>query len=82
MKKSNPKRVKISSEQELRNWLDKNPGDGQRVMLVTYNKASCEKHVSREQIRDALDVYGWDDGPRTTLNGNLIGHVISKHQSR
>lgn len=73
----NLKRIKVSSEQELRNWLAKHPDQEQSIMLVTCNKKSRDKHVSREQVRDALVEHGWADGPRYTLKGNLIGHVIS-----
>ncbi len=78
----NLKRVKISSEQELRVWLNKHPNQEQSVMLVTHNKKFLEKHVSREQVQGALIEHGWADGPRYTLNAHLIGHVISKRQDQ
>ena len=78
MKIPNLKRVKISSEQELRIWLAKHPHQEECVMLVTYSNASRPKYVSREQVRDALTAHGWVAGPRYTLNAILMGHVISK----
>lgn len=77
----NLKRIKVSSERELRNWLAKHPDDDQCVMLVTCSKKSRDKYVSREQVGDALVEYGWVGGPRYTLKSNLIGHVIS-HTAR
>lgn len=76
----NLKRVKISSEQELKVWLTKHPDQDQSVMLVTYTKTSRDKHVSHEQVHEALVEHGWTSERRYTLNPHLIGHVISKHQ--
>lgn len=71
------KRIKVSSEQELRNWLAKNSDCKQEVMIVTCNKKSREKHVSNDQLREALGEIGWAVGRSYTLDGNLVGHVIS-----
>jgi hypothetical protein len=57
------KRIKVSSEQE--------------VMIVTCNKKYRDKHVSSDQVRDALSENGWAAGQRYTLDGNLVGHVVS-----
>ena len=74
----NLKRVKITSEQELKVWLTKQPDQEQSVMLVSYTKTSRDKHVSCEQVHEALSLYGWTSGRRYTLNRHLIGHVISR----
>jgi hypothetical protein len=74
----NLKRVKVSSEQELKSWLSKKSNQKQSVMLVTCNKKSKDKHISHEQVDDALTAYGWIATRRYTLNGNLLGHVIHK----
>ena len=71
----NLKRVKIASEQELSSWLGKNPDHAGDVMVVT--QSSGEKHVSVEQVLAAIAEHGWTAGRRYTLNGNLIGQVIS-----
>lgn len=76
----NLKRVKVSSEQELRAWLNKQPDEDQSVMLVTYTKTSRDKHVSHEQVHEALVEHGWASGRKYTLNSHLLGHLISKHQ--
>ena len=77
MAESKLKRIKVSSEQELRNWLAKNADRQQEVMIVTCNKKSREKHISSAQVRDALGASGWVAGRTQTLVGNLLGHVIS-----
>ncbi len=73
----NLKRVKVSSVQELRNWLGKGPDQHQRVMIVTCNKTSTGKFLSRESVQNTLAEYGWAVETRYTLNGNLVGHVAS-----
>ena len=71
------KRVKVSSELELRNWLAKNSEQRQEVMIVNCNKKSRDKHISSDQVRDALGENGWSAGQSYTLDGNLVGHVVS-----
>ena len=69
------KRVKVSSEQELRSWLAKNGGVAQHVMIVTCNKTSPDKYIRSEDVRRALLEQGWTAGQSFTLSGNLTGHV-------
>ncbi len=71
------KRVKISSELDLRTWLAKNSELRQEVMIVTCNKSSPDKYVSSDQVRNVLGESGWAAGRRYTLDGNLVGHVVS-----
>lgn len=71
------KRVKVSTEQELRTWLNKNSECPQEVMITTCNKASRKKHLSSQQVRKTAAECGWIPGRSYTLDGNLHGHVIS-----
>jgi hypothetical protein len=68
------KRIRVSSEQELDNWLAKNSEMGE-VLLVTCGKKSLEKFISSEQVRATLGLHGWTAGSSYTLKGNLVGHV-------
>ena len=70
------KRIKVSSEEELRSRLATGPGDA--VMIVTCNKTSRDKHVSNEQVSGVLGELGWSLGRRYTLSGNLVGHVARR----
>ena len=72
------KRINISSEQELRIWLEKHVYQAEDVMLVTHTKEAHRKYVGVEQVHTALATYGWVAGRRYTLNGDLLGHVITK----
>lgn len=78
MSKFKLKRVKVSSVLELRNWLAKNSTPEQRVMIVTCNGKSAEKHISSAKVRDALKGTGWIIEQNQELAGNPLGHVISK----
>jgi len=71
------KRIKVSSEQELRSWLAKNSEREQEVMIITCNKKSRDKHLSRDQVRCALNEHGWAAGQSYTLGGNLVGQVVN-----
>jgi len=70
------KRVKVSSEVELRNWLTKNSGFDGEVMIVTCNKKSRDKYLSGDQVRGVLADLGWTAGRSYTLDGDLVGHVV------
>ncbi|MCK0168797.1 hypothetical protein MWU52_14655 [Jannaschia sp. S6380] len=71
------KRVKVSSEQELRTWLAKNADGTQSVMVVTCDRNSRDKFVGSDQVRAAAAAHGWAAGRSYTLRGNLVGHVVS-----
>ena len=77
MNMPNLKRVRVASVHELRIWLEKNSGEDHRVMIVTCDRRSPSKYVSSENVRNILDEYGWMSERSYTLNGNLLGHVIS-----
>ena len=71
------KRIRVSSEQDLRNWLVRNSDQSQEVMIVTCNKGSRDKHVSRELVLDQASQNGWEAARSYTLDGGLVGHVVS-----
>lgn len=71
------KHVRISSQQELRNWIEKNSNLNGEFMIVTYSKKSPKKHVRTVQVRDTLERTGWSLSRSFTLNGDLVGHVVS-----
>ncbi len=75
------KRIKISSERDLRHWLAAGPVVDGSVMLVTFNRTSPAKHVSHAEVHAALSEHGWVSERRYTLNSTLVGHVIRKEQS-
>ena len=46
-------------------------------MIVTCNKKSRDKYISSIQVRDAAREHGWNAGRSYSLDGNLMGHVLS-----
>lgn len=70
------KRIKVSSQGQLQTWLAKNADCPGEVMIVTCDKTSRDKYLSTAQVEKALRDHGWSAGPRYTLIGNLIGHVV------
>ncbi|WP_439142852.1 hypothetical protein [Planktotalea sp.] len=71
------KRATIASEDGLRVWLKNNSDLAESVMLVTHSNPRSSKHVSTEQVANALTNSRWSAGRRYTLNDNLLGHVIT-----
>jgi len=70
------KRMRVSTEQELRNWISKNHlQDIEEVLIVTCSKKSPKKYVSSAQVRDVLREKGWTVSRSYTLEGSLVGHV-------
>jgi citrate lyase synthetase len=69
------KRIKVSSEEELHNWLRKNSDLAEEVMLVTCGQKSRNKHISSAVVRRVLSENGWSAGKSYTLVGNLEGHI-------
>ncbi len=76
------KHIRVSSESELRSWLSKHADQFQEALLVTCGKKSRDKHVTCDQVLDALADHEWSRGRSYTLKGNLIGHVAKRNHQR
>jgi hypothetical protein len=72
------KRVKVSTEAELRTWLAQNATLDQEVMIISCGKRSKDKHLSSATVRRVLQACGWASRGGYTLNGNLLGHVAAR----
>ena len=70
------KRVKVTSEQQLRTWLRQSRPDLREVMIVTNNRRSRETYLGTAQVRDVVGETGWTAVMSYTLPGNQLGHVI------
>lgn len=68
------KRIKVSSVDELRNKLGKEPETLREVVIVTCDKSSPEKYLSSDLVREVLAELGWTKAQSYTLAGNLVGH--------
>lgn len=72
------KRVRISSIDQLQDWLRKNCEHPGPVMLVTSLRPESAGFLERDRIAKTLAKHGWTAGPRYTLSEDRLGHVISR----
>ena len=72
------KRVRISTDLELRRWLAKGGGDGGPVMLVTKASGAPGACLGGAEVRAAIRKAGYHAGRSYTLNGGLLGHVVER----
>lgn len=77
------KRIRISSQIDLTTWLSKSAAqadiaDMNSVMLVSHSDKANKSHLSVNEVREALNEQAWKLERSYTLNGGLLGHVISR----
>ena len=73
----NFQKVEVTSQEELRDWLEQHHQQEESVWLVTYLKAVPEKYLSREGVLDELICFGWIDGIRRKLDEQRTMQLIS-----
>lgn len=74
--------VEISSQEELRRWLQEHHADEDSVWLVTYKKHAGGRYVSREAVLDELLCFGWIDGRRMKLDDDRTMQLISPRRAQ
>ncbi len=77
IKTENFEKVKVTSAEELREWLENNHTQQESVWLVTFKKAVPEKYLSTSEVLDELLCYGWIDGIRRKLDEKRTMQLIS-----
>ncbi|GHB34122.1 YdeI/OmpD-associated family protein [Mongoliitalea lutea] len=77
----NFKKVEVSSQQDLRIWLEKHHQKEESVWLVTFKKSVPEKYVSTSEVLDELLCYGWIDGIRRKLDEDRTMQLISPRKA-
>ena len=80
IKTENFQKVEISSQKELRSWLNDNHAQQESVWLVTYKKSESDKYVSRWEVLDELICFGWIDGIRRKLDDKKTMQLISQRK--
>lgn len=75
-------RVEVSSDQELRRWLNANHAQSESVWLVTFKKIIPEKYVSRDEVLDELTAFGWIDGVRSQVDDVRTMQLISPRKTK
>jgi uncharacterized protein YdeI (YjbR/CyaY-like superfamily) len=73
----NFQKVEVTSNQELRTWLENNFGQKESVWLVTFKKNDPSKYVSVSEVLDELLCFGWIDGIRRKLDDTRTMQLIS-----
>jgi len=77
VKTENFEQVLITSQEELRNWLQKNHSQKESIWLVTFKKTVLDKYVSVQEVLDELLCFGWIDGIRRKLDDKKTMQLIS-----
>ena len=77
VKTENFEKVEITSQEELRSWLNKNHAQQESIWLVTFKKSESDKYVSRWEVLDELICFGWIDGIRRKLDDKKTMQLIS-----
>lgn len=80
IKTDNFRKVEVTSQEELRNWLDKHHMQKESVWLVTFKKSEVDKYVSTSQVLDELICFGWIDGIRRKLDEKRTMQLISQRK--
>ncbi len=81
IKTENFRKTEITSQGELRDWLEKNHKTSESIWLVTFKKAVPEKYVSTSEVLDELLCFGWIDGIRRKLDEKRTMQLISPRKT-
>lgn len=74
--------VEVTSQAELRAWLEANHSQDGSVLLVTYKKHIADQYVSTEQILDEILCFGWIDGRRYKLDDDRTMQLIAPRKTQ
>jgi uncharacterized protein YdeI (YjbR/CyaY-like superfamily) len=75
-------KVEVTSEADLRHWLDVNHRQQDSVWLVTFKKHKADRYVSVDQVLDQLLCFGWIDGLRRKLDDDRTMQLISRRKNQ
>ncbi|MCR9154674.1 MAG: YdeI/OmpD-associated family protein [Bacteroidetes bacterium] len=77
IKTENFEKVEIISQNQLRDWLERNHQQKESVWLITFKKIEAAKYVSTGEVLDELICFGWIDGIRRKLDEKRTMQLIS-----
>lgn len=75
-------RVEVTTAAALWRWLDAHHDQPEGVWLVTYKKAVPSRHVTTDEVLDALVAHGWTDGIRRQLDAERTMQLISPRRAK
>jgi len=81
-KTENFEKVEITSQQELRSWLERHHDQPDSVWVVTYKKHTGDRYVSTQQILDEVLCFGWVDGIRRKLDDDRTMQLIAPRKAQ
>ncbi|MEM1348735.1 MAG: YdeI/OmpD-associated family protein [Myxococcota bacterium] len=81
-KTENFEKVEVTSQVELRAWLEANHAQTDAVWVVTYKKHTGERYVSTQQILDEVLCFGWIDGIRRKLDDERTMQLIAPRKAQ
>jgi len=77
IKTENFEKIEVTSNLQLRSWLESNHNQSESVWLVTYKKSEPDKYLSTSEVLDELISFGWIDGIRRKLDETKTMQLIS-----
>lgn len=76
----NFQKVEVSTQQDLRLWMEHNHTSDESFWLVTFKKQMGDKYLDRWAVLDELIAFGWIDGIRRVLDDDRTMQLISKRK--
>lgn len=74
--------IEVTSQAELRKWLDENHSSEKSYWLVTFKKEVPVKYLSTSAVLDELLSFGWIDGIRRKLDDQRTMQLICQRKSQ
>lgn len=74
--------VTVTSVAELDAWMAQHCRQAEGVWLVTYKKAVPARHVTHEEVLDALVAHGWCDGIARRVDDERVMQFVSPRRTR
>jgi uncharacterized protein YdeI (YjbR/CyaY-like superfamily) len=77
VKTENFQQVTVTSQSQLRDWLNQNYAQKESIWLITYKKSVVDKYISTSQVLDELLCFGWIDGIKQKIDDEKVMQLIS-----
>ena len=78
----NFEKIVVSSQEELRQWLETHHTKEESFWLVTFKKEVPDKYISTGQVLDELLAFGWIDGIRRKLDDQRTMQLICQRKTQ
>ncbi|MEL6442456.1 MAG: YdeI/OmpD-associated family protein [Cyanobacteria bacterium J06621_8] len=75
-------KVEVKSQEELREWFEKNYAQQESIWIVTYKKVVPDKYLANTHIVDECVCFGWMNGRRRKLDEKRTMQLLSPKKAR